>query len=44
MLDSCAYEAHLQLAFIRPGRPTDNAYFESFGGKFRGECLNEHGS
>jgi len=26
----------------QPGRPTQNAYVESFNGKFRGECLNEH--
>ena len=28
------------LDFSRPGRPTDNAYIESFNGKFRTECLN----
>ena len=27
---------------IRPGKPQDNAYIESFNGKFRDECLNEH--
>lgn len=27
---------------IRPGKPADNAYVESFNGKFRDECLNEH--
>jgi putative transposase len=27
---------------IRPGKPNDNAYIESFNGKFRDECLNEH--
>ena len=27
---------------IEPGRPTQNAYIESFNGKFRDECLNEH--
>lgn len=26
----------------RPGKPQDNAYIESFNGKFRDECLNEH--
>ena len=25
-----------------PGKPTQNAYIESFNGKFRDECLNEH--
>ena len=27
--------------FIRPGKPMDNGYVESFNGKFRDECLNE---
>jgi putative transposase len=27
---------------IQPGKPTQNAYIESFIGKFRDECLNEH--
>ena len=27
---------------IRPGKPQDNAFIESFNGKFRDECLNEH--
>ena len=42
MLDSWAYEADVQLSFIRPGKPNENAYIESFNGKFRDECLNEH--
>jgi putative transposase len=29
------------LDFIRPGKPVDNAYVESFNGKLRDECLNE---
>jgi putative transposase len=29
-------------SFIRPGKPIENAYVESFNGKFRDECLNEH--
>ena len=41
-LDAWAYERHVQLSFIRPGKPNDNAYIESFNGKFRDECLNEH--
>jgi putative transposase len=28
------------LDFSRPGKPTDNAYIESFNGSFRDECLN----
>ena len=42
VLDSWAYEAGVQLSFIRPGKPNENAYIESFNGKFRDECLNEH--
>ena len=30
------------LNFIRPGKPIENAYIESFNGRFRDECLNEH--
>jgi len=32
----------VQLSFIRPRKPNENAYIESFNGKFRDECLNEH--
>src|SRR3546814_18477211 len=28
--------------YIAPGKPTQNAFLESFIGKFRDECLNEH--
>ena len=28
--------------YIKPGKPTQNAFIESFNGKFRDECLNEH--
>jgi len=31
-----------RLDFSRRGKPTDNAYIESFNGRFRQECLNEH--
>ena len=27
---------------IQPGRPMQNGYIESFNGKFRDECLNDH--
>lgn len=27
---------------IAPGKPTQNVYIESFNGRFRDECLNEH--
>ena len=42
VLDKWAYRHAVQLAFIRPGKPNENAYIESFNGKFRDECLNEH--
>ena len=32
----------MTLRFIRPGQAVENAYVESFNGKFRDECLNEH--
>lgn len=41
-LDQWAYEHGVQLKLIQPGKPTQNAYIESFNGKFRDECLNEH--
>lgn len=39
-LDLWAYEHNVTLDFSRPGKPTDNAYIESFNGSFRDECLN----
>jgi putative transposase len=42
VLDAWAYSTNVQLSFIRPGKPNENAYIESFNGKFRDECLNEH--
>jgi putative transposase len=42
VLDQWAYRTGVELAFIRPGKPNENAYIESFNGKFRDECLNEH--
>ena len=33
---------HIKLNFIQPGKPTQNAFVESFNGKFRNECLNQH--
>jgi putative transposase len=40
-LEAWAYAHGVELRFIRPGKPIENAYVESFG-KFRDECLNEH--
>ncbi|OIO00645.1 MAG: transposase [Desulfovibrionaceae bacterium CG1_02_65_16] len=39
-LDLWAYMNGVKLDFSRPGKPTDNAFVESFNGKFRAECLN----
>ncbi|WP_223583900.1 DDE-type integrase/transposase/recombinase [Sphingobacterium sp. GVS05A] len=39
-MDRWAYEQKVELTFSRPGKPTDNAYIESFNGSFRRECLN----
>lgn len=40
-LDAWAYEQGLTLRFIEPGKPQQNAYMESFNGKFRDKCFNE---
>lgn len=32
----------VELRFIQPGKPMQNGFIESFNGKFRDECLNEH--
>ena len=39
-LDEWAYRRGVKLNFIRPGKPIENAYAESFNGRFREECLN----
>ena len=41
-LDLWAYQKGVILDFSRPGKPTDNAFIESFNGKLRAECLNAH--
>ncbi len=41
-LDRWAHENNVQLHFIRPGKPTENAYIESFNGRLRDECLNSN--
>ena len=41
-LDQWAYLNGVELDFSRPGKPTDNAFIESFNGRFRQECLNEN--
>ena len=39
---SWAQSHGVQHILIQPGRPMQNGYIESFNGKFRDECLNEH--
>jgi putative transposase len=41
-MDVWAYRNNIQLDFIRPGRPVENGYIESFNGRLRDECLNVH--
>lgn len=41
-LDLWAYQKGVTLDFSRPGRPTDNAYIESFNGKLRAERMKAH--
>jgi putative transposase len=42
IMDKWAYERGLELDFSRSGKPTENAMVESFNGRLRQECLNEH--
>ena len=37
-----AWSARTGLRFIQPGKPIQNAFAESFIGRFRDECLNQH--
>lgn len=41
-LDRWAYENHVELAFIQPGKPTQNGFVESFNATCRDRFLNEH--
>lgn len=41
-LDQWAYERGVRLRFIAPGKPVQNCYIESFNGRLRDECLNQH--
>ncbi len=41
-LDQWASARGITLDFIRPGHPVENCFIESFNGKLRDECLNQH--
>lgn len=41
-MDQWAYLRRVHLEFIRPGKPVENAYIESFNSRLRDECLNLH--
>ena len=42
ILDAWANRQGVRLHFVDPGRPMQNAFVESFNGKFRDECLDQH--
>jgi putative transposase len=42
VLDQWADRRRVLLQFIQPGKPIQNAFAESFNGRFRDECLNEN--
>jgi putative transposase len=42
LLDQWAYDRQVHLRFIDPGKPVQNAITESFNGRLRDECLNQH--
>jgi putative transposase len=42
IMDLWAYQNGVRIDFSRPGKPTDNAYIETFNGTLRAECLDTH--
>ena len=42
IVDLWAYQNAVKIDFSRPGKPTDNAYIESFKRTLRAECLDTH--
>jgi putative transposase len=42
LMDLWAYQQGTRIDFSRPGKPTDNAFVETFNGSLRDECLNVH--
>jgi len=41
VMDAWVYRHGIQLDFIRPGKPVENGFIESFNGRLRDACLNE---
>jgi len=41
-LDRRACRRGVELHFVGPGKPEQNAHVDGFAGKFRDECLNQH--
>jgi putative transposase len=41
-MDLWAYQNGVKIDFSRPGKPTDNAFIESFNGTFRAQYLDAH--
>ena len=41
-VDLWAWGNGVTLDFSRPGKPTDNAFVESFNGKIRAECIDQN--
>ena len=41
-LEDWAYRRSVQLDLIRPGKPVEHAFIESFPGRLQDECLNVH--
>ena len=42
VMNARAYDHKVEHIFIDPGKPMQNGYIESFNGKFRAECLDQH--
>jgi putative transposase len=42
VMNEWAYDHKVEHIFIDPGKPMQNGYIESFNGKFRAECLDQH--
>lgn len=41
-MNEWSYDHNVEHIFTDPGKPTQNGYIESFNGKLRDECLNQH--